>query len=184
VTFDLLGSSTEDLFFPRNYLIVEGSSDQVVAEKVLALLGYSTRDVKVLSAQGVDEVRGRVLSVVRALVPLVVNDSPYADRVVALIDAPAEREAANVERLQRDLGERLFILPRSSIEEYVPETVYIRAGRSKEDDAAALRAASGHLASERRLKREISDALAAALVSEDLAALETITEAARRAAEA
>jgi hypothetical protein len=33
VTFDLLGSSTEDLFFPHNYLIVEGASDQVIAER-------------------------------------------------------------------------------------------------------------------------------------------------------
>src|SRR5206468_3689337 len=28
LVFDLLGASTEDLFFPSNYLIVEGASDQ------------------------------------------------------------------------------------------------------------------------------------------------------------
>jgi hypothetical protein len=73
LTFDLLGSSTEDLFFPRNYIIVEGASDQVIVQRVLDLLGEPASTIKVLSAQGIDEVRERASSVVRALVPLVVE---------------------------------------------------------------------------------------------------------------
>jgi predicted ATP-dependent endonuclease of OLD family len=41
VVFRLLGSSTEDLFFPANYVIVEGASDQAIVTKVLQLLRLS-----------------------------------------------------------------------------------------------------------------------------------------------
>jgi predicted ATP-dependent endonuclease of OLD family len=52
VTFRLLGNSTEDLFFPGNYLVVEGGSDQTIVERALELLGASRGAVKVLSAGG------------------------------------------------------------------------------------------------------------------------------------
>jgi hypothetical protein len=130
VTFDLLGSSTEDLFFPRNYIIVEGASDQEIVAKMLELLGMPT--IKVLSAQGIDTVRDTVASVLRALVPLVVNDSPYAERVIALIDQPKDPESANVQKLRQDLGDRLYTLEAPSIEEYMPAAIYEKARRDKE----------------------------------------------------
>jgi hypothetical protein len=183
LTFDLLGSSTEDLFFPRNYLIVEGASDQVIVERVLELLGQPASAIKVLSAQGVDEVRAREISVVRALVPLIVNDSPYAGRVVAMIDMPGEPEAGNVQRLRQDLGDRLYVLDEPTIEAYVPAEIYERAGRSKEADLAALQASLQNPGARRVLKKSISDALAATLTADDLDAIPVIAEAARRAAE-
>jgi ABC-type multidrug transport system ATPase subunit len=181
VTFDLLGSSTEDLFFPSNYLIVEGASDQVIVEKVLELLGDSA--VKVLSAQGVDEVRERLHSVVRALVPVIVNDSPYADRVVALIDEPLEDERATAERLRNDLGERLHILGSPSIEEYMPAELYQRAGRDRDADLAELTRlrGAGNLIARRDLKRQVSTALAGVLDADDLDSVSIIAHAARQA---
>lgn len=184
VTFDLLGSSTEDLFFPRNYLIVEGSSDQVIAERVLALLDpAAAAGIKVLSAQGIDELRERVSSVVRALVPLVVNDSPYAGRIVALVDAPRDSEAANFKRLQDELGDRLYVLDRPSIEEYLPMNIYTRAGRSREDDLARMAELRNDLAGRRRFKKELSDALAAVLEPADLDDVTVLRDAAMRVLE-
>jgi hypothetical protein len=178
LTFDLLGSSTEDLFFPRNYIIVEGASDQVIVQRVLDLLGQPASSIKVLSAQGIDEVRARASSVVRALVPLVVNDSPYAKRVVALIDEPRETEKASVERLAADLGERLFTLNAPSIEEYIPEEIYARAGRTREEDLAELERLSGNRQARNELKKEISNAIAQNLAVEDLDSISTIRDAA------
>lgn len=183
LVFDLLGSSTEDLFFPKNYVIVEGASDQVIVQRVLDLLGETAASIKVLSAQGVDEVREREISVVRALVPLIVNDSPYAGRVVALIDAPVDDQAANVQKLRVDLGERLFELGAPSVEEYLPEELYARAGRDKQGDRDSLHAAQGDLKQRRALKREISDAIAEVLTVDDLDSLPIIAAAARRAVE-
>jgi ABC-type multidrug transport system ATPase subunit len=181
VTFDLLGSSTEDLFFPRNYVIVEGASDQVIVEKVLELLGTASPTIKVLAARGIDAVRNAVESVVRALVPLVVNDSPYAKQVVALIDNPKDPDAENVRRLQLALDERLFILDAPSIESYIPEAIYERAGRSRADDLAGMDEFRSNYERLRSLKRDVSNALAGVLIEDDLDQIPTVTAAARKA---
>jgi len=52
VTFTLLGNSTQDLFFPANFLVVEGAFDQAICEKVASLLGITPWHVKVLSSAG------------------------------------------------------------------------------------------------------------------------------------
>ena len=56
------------------------------------------------------------------------RDSPYADRVVALIDAPRDPESHTVRELERVLGDRLFKLDRPSLEEAIPGEIYERAG--------------------------------------------------------
>src|SRR6266487_924709 len=71
VTFNLLGNSTEDLFFPANYLVVEGASDQIVVDRVLALLGVPHGRIKVVSAGGVDAVPDTLAALSRALIPVV-----------------------------------------------------------------------------------------------------------------
>ncbi len=52
VTFNLLGNSTEDLFFPANYLVVEGAADQIVVDRVLALLSVPHGRIKVIQPAG------------------------------------------------------------------------------------------------------------------------------------
>lgn len=183
VTFDLLGSSTEDLFFPGNYLIVEGASDQTIASKALELLGPPPPTVKILSARGVGAVGETVKSVVRALVPLIVNDSPYARRVVALIDKPSEEHASTLAKLRSDLGDRLFELDASSMEEYLPEELYVRAGRSKGHDLQQLNASSGKWSDMADLKREISESIAAVLSLDDLEHIPVVRNAVKAARE-
>jgi hypothetical protein len=180
LVFNLLGNSTEDLFFPRNYVIVEGASDQAIVMRVLDLLGHPSPTIKVLAARGVDAVRDAVEAVYRASVPLFVNDSPYAGRVVALIDQP-NRESENLRRLRNALGDRLFELDQSSIERYIPEEVYARANRNRDDDLAELDRLRTDRAGKDRLKQEISGAIAAALTEEDFDSIPIIIEAARRA---
>lgn len=149
--------------------------------KVLELLGTSSSTIKVLSARGVDAVRDTLDSVVRALVPVIVNDSPYADRVVALIDQPHASDAPNAAKLAQDLGDRLYVLETASIEQYIPEAVYGRAHRSREDDLRNLNVLQGRYQELRALKRDISTALAGALTVDDLDAIPIIANAARRA---
>jgi AAA domain, putative AbiEii toxin, Type IV TA system len=180
LVFNLLGNSTEDLLFPGNYLVVEGSSDQQIVVRVLELLGAPQTKVKVLTAGGIDGVQGTVESVRRALVPVVVNDSPYAKRVVALIDKPDDPSKQN--RLKH-LGNRLFVLDQPSIEEYLPEALYTSAERDKAEDLAEILRLKGtgdrqHLD---ELKREISTALAASLEEGDLSTIPLIRDAAQKA---
>jgi hypothetical protein len=181
VVFALLGNSTEDLFFPGNYLVVEGASDQEIVTKVLTLLGSPPPTVKVLAARGIDAVRDAVEAVYRASVPMIVNDSPYAERVVALIDAPTHPEGQNMTRLKGALGDRLYELDAPSMEAYLPDSLYERAGRDKAEDASALTSVTGDRRKTAELKREISKAVAASMTHDDLAAIPTVAEAARRA---
>jgi ABC-type hemin transport system ATPase subunit len=181
LTFDLLGSSTEDLFFPGNYVIVEGASDQEILAKVLDLLGRPSPSIKVLAARGIDSVRDAVEAVYRASVPLIVNDSPYARRVVALIDQPSKPEAENLVKLKNTLGDRLYTLDQPSIEEYLPAALYAKAGRNRDDDLAQLSSLKQDRAARNRLKKEIAVAIASVLRTDDFDSIPTIVQAAQRA---
>jgi hypothetical protein len=97
LTFQLLGSNTEDLFFPGNYLIVEGASDQLICAKAIELLGIQAGKVKVMAAGGMSKVGTDLAAVENSLKPLVMADSPYSGRVVALIDKPKPREQSGKE---------------------------------------------------------------------------------------
>jgi hypothetical protein len=180
-TFQLLGNSTEDLFFPGNFLVVEGASDRRVVEKVLELIGAKAGNVKVLAARGIGEVAPAVSAIRRALVPLAQNDSPYGRTVVALVDKPPKD--ADLKRLRADLKERLVELPAPSLESYLPESLYQRAGMDKPKVLARIAVAArdkDHLELN-RIKQEVSDGVAAILTKADLVLIPEALDAANRA---
>lgn len=165
VVFRLLGNSTEDLFFPRNYVVVEGASDQRLVERALDLLGAEPGQIKVLSASGISGVDATVYAVERQLLPMIISDSPYAQRVVAMIDEPREAEQERVRDLERHLDDRLVQLPAPSLEEYVPARLYEVAGLDRDAALERIRNATTFSA-KRDVKREISETLASALTEE------------------
>lgn len=192
LTFNLLGNLLEDLFFPSNFLIVEGSSDQVVCEKVATLLGIPTGKVKIISAQGIDNVSDAYKSIKNTLVPLLADHSPYSKRVVVLLDRPSFDASRSVDEIQDALKERCIVLDEPSLEEYVPEDLFEMAGRNKAIDLDNLKEkATEHkyakkdetLKALRELKREISSALAAALRHEDLDKIPKIRDAVKLASD-
>ncbi len=183
LTFELLGNAIEDLFFPGNFLVVEGSSDQIIVEKVRALLTIGASKVRVLSATGVDNVPATVEAICKMLVPVVTRDSPYARKVVTLIDRPSDPSPHAVEELRRVLGPRLFELSAPSIEEYVPEGVYARAGRNKSEDIERIAALRGEYPELAAFKKALSQQIASQLTVEDLTDLAIIASAVRAASE-
>jgi len=187
LAFELLGNDTEDLFFPRNYLIVEGASDQTIVDRIRELNGIRASEVKVLAAGGIGNVKARLQAVESSLLPLVVDDSPYKNRVVALVDQPTSAgQQAKVDALGRILGDRLFVLDSTDLETYLPEELYRRAGLEKTtvlDELAKLRSGSDPQLLMSR-KRDVAKVLAATLVAEDLSQLSTIANAISRASRA
>lgn len=190
--FNMLGNSLEDLLFPNNFLVVEGSSDQVVCEKVLELLGAGPGMVKVISARGIDNAADTYKAINNTLVPLIADKSPYSKRVVVLVDRPNESSAPGLKNLQDELKERCLMLDQSSIEEYVPEAIYKEAGRDRSRDLMEIgelskkvhyggRAEDKHALWE--LKRNISSSIARALKEEHLDQLPLIKKAAQLAIE-
>src|SRR5260370_12793057 len=135
ITFDLLGCSLEDLFFPNNFLIVEGSTDQLIVEKVMQLKNIDKSKIKVVSASGVSKVANILTSVYTSLVPLVLNDSPYKSKVVVLVDKPYELSDPVYEKIEKalvDPAQQLFKLKSTSLEDYLHEDLYKKAGRDKD----------------------------------------------------
>lgn len=184
ITFKLLGMDTEDLFFPGNYLITEGASDQVICEAIKRLDNVPKPKVKVLAAGGVTKVNVTLTSILNSLKPLVTSDSPYAKRVVALVDQADPSEKTQLDGLQEILGDRLVILPDGSIEEYLPDDLYARAGRNKTADLAEiqkLRRAGDHKGLG-DLKRQLSNGIADILTIDDLERLPVLRDAVSKAA--
>ncbi len=177
ITFQMLGNSVEDLFLPYNYMVVEGVSDQIIVDKVKTLKGISTTRVKVISAAGVDNVTNMLHAVCNSLTPLVVNDSPYATRVVALVDKPRKLSDASYKELKRVLKDRLFTLDQHSLEEYLPEYLYEKCGRSKQADLKELIRVKDNHEQLSACKTEISNAIAGILTVEDIENIQVIANA-------
>lgn len=183
LTFELLGNTTEDLFFPGNFLVVEGASDQVIAERVRTLLGISPFKLRVVSAAGIANVQSALEAICRMLVPVVLPDSPYAGRVVAMIDEPADPTSHSVRELRRILGDRLFELDETSIEAYIPDGIYARIGRNKDEDLRRIVDLRNDYQALNAFKRTLSQQVAGQLTAEDLDSLPIIAAAVRKAGE-
>jgi hypothetical protein len=183
LTFDLLGSDTEDLFFPGNYWVVEGSFDQAICQRALNLLNVPSTRVKVTAAGGITKVGSILNAVTMSLAPLTMNDSPYAKRVVALIDQPSPAETTQVNELRRVLTDRLFVLDTPTMEAYVPGATYARAQIDMVTQLEKIRAlaASGDHKGLSEAKKQLSEKLAAVLTVEDLDAMPIVKASAQRA---
>lgn len=183
LVYRLLGSSPEDLLFPKNFLVVEGVSDQVILEKVIALMGYGEMDIKVISARSVSAANNYRQAFEACLTPYVLKESHYKDRVVVLVDKPNAQIKPIVDDFKKELGDRLFELPDESLEEYLSEELYKRAGRDKQSDVARIAQIRTDYQQLKVLKAEISTQIAGVLNETDLASLSPLTDVINKALE-
>lgn len=192
ITYNLLGNSLEDLFFPSNFLIVEGSSDQVICEKVAQLLDIPADRVKIIAARGIDNIQDSFKAIRNTLVPLIAGESPYAKRVVVLTDNPPSRSPSPFEGLKSQLKERCIFLNENSIEEHLPGELYTKAGMKKADVLSQILGLKTALKYDKQgealkelwnFKKFVSNSIASCLVREDLKMLSTIVGAIQLAAE-
>jgi hypothetical protein len=104
--------------------------------------------------------------------------SPYADRVVALVD----QQVGDAETRLASLGDRLYVLPATSLETYLPAELFERASRNKADDLHELtRLGSVGYKELSDFKRQLSEQIAAVISKTDLSSLEAFEAAAGRA---
>lgn len=176
LTYNLLGNSLEDLFFPNNFLIVEGASDQYIMEAIARLLGIKSSEVKILSARGIDGVTNLFSAIEYALTPLLAGGSPYAKKVVVMIDKPNSSSNLRVKELKKNLDSRLLILNEKSIEEYIHESIYKKAGKIKDEVLSDLEKLSKDTSLEGykkiiSYKKELSCIIGSAIEIDDLPVL-------------
>jgi hypothetical protein len=192
LTYNLLGNSLEDLFFPNNFLLVGCSSCQVICEKCAELLKLPKDQVKVLSVSALDDVKASLQAVEDTLRPLIINTSPYAGRVVVLLDDAANKQQkARVADMKKVIQERCFVLDRDSIEEYLPQYLYEKCGRNKKDDLLEIAAAKEEkkfkpdtgLLRLKKIKREIALSITEVLEKRDLDNIGIIRDSVTKAAD-
>jgi len=184
IAFERLGGSLQDLFFPNNFLVVEGASDQHIVNRLIELKGFDRTSIKVVSASGVDRVRGMLTAISTALAPLVISDSPYAKRVVALIDRPRDPSSRQYKELRKVLGDRLFVLDAHSLEEYLPCDLYTRCARDRDGDLRDLAKFKDDPVRMSQLKRTIAEGIAEVIEAGDLPRLQIVVDAVDAAARA
>src|SRR6266446_2922506 len=177
ITFKMLGNSVEDLFFPYNYMVVEGWSDEVIVNKVMTLKGLSSARIKVLAATGVENVGNILHAVSNNITPFVVNDSPYKSRVVALIDKPRDTSEYHYTELKRVLRRRLFERQAYSLEEYLPAYLYEKCELNKEEVIEKIKQAKNDHDQVSAIKAEVSNKIASVLTIEDIPNIQTIADA-------
>lgn len=182
LVFNLLGNSLEDLFFPNNFMVVEGSSDQVIIEKSVELMGIDKSKIKILSARSINNTENLYSSIINTLIPLETNDSPYASKAVVLIDKPSR--PSDVQTLSQHLGTRLIKLPTNTIEGYIPEDVYTRIGKIKADELAHIENIKDRKDELRIYKTQLSQQFVGVLTLDDVNNMPKIKTAIEKAFEA
>ncbi|MCX6811764.1 MAG: AAA family ATPase [Candidatus Berkelbacteria bacterium] len=182
LTFNLLGNELADLFFPENFLIVEGLSDQVITEKALALIDEEqAKNIKVLSAGGDATKTKKTLSAIEDnLKPLLAINSPYKERVVVMIDNQGKNNPV-VASLKEYLKDHLVELDKQSIEEYVDPSIYEKSGLVKDEVINNIRTNKSNQKELNEIKKDVSSKIAESLTPEDLEKIPLIKEAAEKA---
>ncbi len=126
VVFDLLGGSPSDLLFPRNFLIVEGSSDRTFLVNVIERFYSDRPQLQIVFAGGDDQKQKKSMdSVNQVLVPL--HGTPvYRDKLVLLCDKPSDNRTKDFNDFCRAYKtliatNQMHILTVEAIEMYYPE---------------------------------------------------------------
>jgi predicted ATP-dependent endonuclease of OLD family len=175
VAFKMLGSSLSDLYLPDNFLLVEGASDQILLEKIFSLLKKQEEKdfvLRIISCNGIQNVQPTQQSMDGVFAPVVAGRSPYANIAVALIDKPDDdnKNSKNISRELRRVLEpsgRYFELSKTSLEEYIPEELYVKASLNKGQEIKRI-GETDEYQEKSKIKKEISTKISEFLTTEDV----------------
>lgn len=125
--FDLLGGSPADLLLPKNFIIVEGSSEYEFLKIIKhRFYGAKYEGIKVLFARG-DMSRAREIfhAIHEAYKPLFVDGGIYKESTIILCDAPNSKNTKSYDDFLKyhpwiKEGEQLQKLPFDALEKYYP----------------------------------------------------------------
>lgn len=109
------------------------------------------------------------------------HDSPYSKKAIVLIDKPKPR-TPGVTELKRQLGARLVKLNTELIEDYIPDTVYTRIGKVKNEEIQRMKDLTGRVSELNVYKASLSNLIAANLTIDDLNQMTVIKKAINKAA--
>lgn len=126
--FELLGGSPADIFFPRNFLIVEGYTDHLFMSMVLEKFYFPEfSGIKILKARGEYKKQSQVRKFLDETLTTVLSETRpvYGDKVVLLLDGVNEQQTESFKKFKETnstlfTNDRIFLLSETSLEEYYP----------------------------------------------------------------
>lgn len=124
--YELLGGSPADLLFPRNFIIVEGASEEALIKGVVSRFYADKPQVKVIRAEGDHENQRKSMHAINLVLVPLFHTPVYKERLVVLCDKPhqtKEKDFEDFRRAYQALVERgqLVVSPHQSLEESYPD---------------------------------------------------------------
>jgi predicted ATP-binding protein involved in virulence len=156
VIYELLGGSPSDLLLPRNFLIVEGKSDQIFIKKIIDRFYPVRPPLQIIYAEGDFEKQRESMNAINAVFASLAQNPIYRDKLVILCDHPHPSKQADFDEFVRNYPRlvqqsQLFVLTAQSLEEY-----YAMAYRQTSDQVRDL---GQHLGLKRDMARHVGNSL-------------------------
>jgi hypothetical protein len=125
IIYDLLGGSPGDLLLPRNFLIVEGRSDQIFIKAIIDRFYSDKPPVQIVFSEGDFEKQRESMNAINAVFAPLAQNPIYRDKLIILCDSPHPSKQTDFEQFKKDYNafvgnNQLHVLPVQSLEEYYP----------------------------------------------------------------
>ncbi|MGV8940046.1 MAG: ATP-dependent nuclease [Lysobacter sp.] len=126
LVYELLGGSPADLLFPKNFLIVEGASEDIFLGHLVRRFYREKPYTKVIRAEGDHTRQGRSMSAIHVAFTPLEQTPVYRERLIVLCDQPSEERQKDFSLFMdcyRELVERgqFVVCPFNSLEGSYPE---------------------------------------------------------------
>ncbi|KKQ77221.1 MAG: hypothetical protein UT00_C0017G0008 [Parcubacteria group bacterium GW2011_GWA1_38_7] len=128
VVYELLGGSPSDLLLPRNFLIVEGRSEETFLSKIVKRFYPDKPIIQIVFASGDINKQKRSMEAINAVyVPLGVTSPVYKGRLVILCDKPKDKKREDDKKRflsannHLESNKQYFESPFNALEKYYPK---------------------------------------------------------------
>jgi putative ATP-dependent endonuclease of the OLD family len=137
VIYELLGGSPSDLLLPRNFLIVEGRSDQIFIKKIIDRFYDDKPPLQIIFSEGDFEKQRESMNAINTVFAPLAQNPIYRDRLIILCDNPHPSKQTDFDTFTRNYRwlvdqHQLFVLPTRSLEEYYAATYKQTAAQVEE----------------------------------------------------
>jgi predicted ATP-binding protein involved in virulence len=125
VIYELLGGSPADLLLPRNFLIVEGRSDQIFIQSIVDRFYADRPPLQVVFSEGDFEKQRQSMNAINTVFAPLSQNPIYRNKLVILCDQPHPTKQADFDDFIHNYRwlldqHQVFVLPVPSLEEYYP----------------------------------------------------------------
>ncbi len=125
IIYDLLGGSPADLLLPKNFLIVEGRSDQIYIKALIDRFFPEKPPVQIIFSEGDFEKQRESMNAINRVYAPLAQNSIYRDRLVIVCDSPHPSKQKDFDQFTNSYedmvnNKQLYVLPAQSLEEYYP----------------------------------------------------------------